>query len=151
MPRNTVFVDEITAGWIAETIPAIATSFREEGASTATAAAAAERENAVAAARTEAATAERERILAIQQATPRAHAELGARLIAEGVPLASAHQQILAAINAADAARRGARLDALQEDEQDLNPPAPGPTPEKNVNQAAKDAVALAVKNGVIR
>lgn len=148
MSRKTVFVDEITAAWIAESLPAIATALRAEGATTATAAAAAEREAAVAAGRTEAATAERDRILAIQSSALPGHGELVATLVRDpSVSAGDAAARILAAERAA----RRTRLGALEDDEKDLNPPAPGPTPEKNVNQAAKDAVALAVKNGVIR
>jgi len=153
--KKSVFVEEITAAFITESLPKLAESFRAEGATAATAtatamaaAAATTHDAAITTARLEASTAERARILGIQSNALPGHRELVAKLVADpSVSAADAATQILAAERVA----RGTRLGALQDDEKDLIPPAPGPTPENDVNKAAKEAVALAVKFGVVK
>ena len=144
---QSVRVDEITAAWITEHLPAIAEAIATSAASVERAAAASALDAAVGAVRLEGATAERARILGIDGLAA-GDRELRDKLVAD--PLMTVAQAALE-IRRSDTTRRRSHLQALVDDERELTPPAPGPTPEPNEKQAAKDAVMQAVKLGVIR
>ncbi len=143
---KSVRMEEITAAWVVEHLPAVAEAIAANAAAVERAAAAGALDAAVCTARLEAATAERERILAIEALPFQAH-ELRERFVRD--PEMTSAQAALEILRA-DRGGRRARLQALVDDEHDLVPPSPGPSTETNPTRAAKDAVALAVKHGVI-
>lgn len=147
---KSVFVNEITAEWLAQDLPALAAALREQGAEAVraeAAAAAVRHEEALATAREEAATAERSRILGIEAAALPGQEDLAAKLKADpAISLAAAQTAFLDDAKA----KRAAHMGAIRKDEQGLHAPAPDAPTDSGVAQAGRDAVALARQVGAI-
>lgn len=155
---KTVNVSAITAEWLAENVPAVAEALREQGKTEASQA----HEEALDAARAEArdegakagrdegylagVAAERDRVAGIEAAALPGHDELVAELKADpAITVEAANQKILAA----EKKKRGGKLGALRQDEQDLDAPAPGAGGEGNgTSDRVKDTVATAERLG---